>query len=165
MHACLSVPVLSAIKWTHYIQSATLYSWSTTILGTSIIEFSSHKSAPLALYNTITLVTRTKPPVLFFGGHINWHWLLPPSVRGRLIVTNFQSCLEMPQLFKFVFYFCWKILKQDKVNRENSSFIAHLSRPWSIGWVALSFLVRSFVRWSRYGNIWPNIHFFQYILA
>ena len=25
------------------------------------------------------------------------------------------------------------------------SHIAHLSRPWSIGWVALSFLVRSFV--------------------
>ena len=32
--------------------------------------------------------------------------------------------------------------------------IAHLSRPWSIGWVALSFLfVCSFVRPSRYGNI------------
>ena len=34
---------------------------------------------------------------------------------------------------------------------------AHLSRPWSIGWVALSFL---FVRSSRYGNIQPNLHFY-----
>ena len=30
---------------------------------------------------------------------------------------------------------------------------AHLSLPWSIGWVALSFLVRLFVCLSRYGNI------------
>ena len=38
---------------------------------------------------------------------------------------------------------------------------AHLSRPWSIGWVALSFLfVCLFVRPSRYGNIWPNLHFY-----
>ena len=29
------------------------------------------KTAPLALYNTRTLVTRTKPPILFFDGHIN----------------------------------------------------------------------------------------------
>ena len=34
------------------------------------------------------------------------------------------------------------------------------------GPLALSFLVCLFVRWlSRYGNIRPNIHFFQYILA
>ena len=39
--------------------------------------------------------------------------------------------------------------------------IAHLSRPWSIGWVALSFLfVCSFVRPSRYGDIRPNLHFY-----
>ena len=38
---------------------------------------------------------------------------------------------------------------------------AHLSLPWSIGWVALSFLfVCSFVRPSRYGNIRPNLHFY-----
>ena len=46
---------------------------------------------------------------------------------------------------------------------------AHLSRPWSIGWVALSFLVCSFIRSSvrpsQYGKIRPNLHFFQYILA
>ena len=40
--------------------------------------------------------------------------------------------------------------------------IAHLSIPWSIGWVALSFLVRL---WSRYGNIQPNLQIFQYIQA
>ena len=32
-------------------------------------------------------------------------------------------------------------------------------------WVALSFLVWSFVCLSRYGNIRPNLHFFQYIQA
>ena len=32
---------------------------------------------------------------------------------------------------------------------------AHLSLPWSIGWVALSFLL--FVRLSRYGDIRPNL--------
>ena len=41
----------------------------------------------------------------------------------------------------------------------SSSFFFHLSRPWSIGWVALSFLVRSFASPSRYGNIRPNLHF------
>ena len=35
----------------------------------------------------------------------------------------------------------------------NPSFIAHLSLPWSIGWVSLSFLVCS----SRYGNTRPNL--------
>ena len=39
--------------------------------------------------------------------------------------------------------------------------IAHLSRPRSIGWVALSFLVQLSVRLSRYGNIRPNIYFFN----
>ena len=38
----------------------------------------------------------------------------------------------------------------------NPSFIAHLSLPWSIGWVALSFLVRR-RRLSRYGNTRPNL--------
>ena len=51
--------------------------------------------------------------------------------------------------------------------RVKLATIAHLSRPWSIGWVALSFLIRLFVclfvRPSRYGNIRPNLHFFQYI--
>ena len=44
-----------------------------------------------------------------------------------------------------------------------SPFIAHLSLPWSIGWVALSFLVRRlFVRSSScYGDIWLNLHFFN----
>ena len=37
--------------------------------------------------------------------------------------------------------------------------IAHLSIPWSIGWVALSFLVRLS---SHYGNIQPNLQSFQY---
>ena len=43
-----------------------------------------------------------------------------------------------------------------------AKLIAHLSLPWSIGWVALTFLVRrSFVRLSpRYVNIWHNLHFF-----
>ena len=45
-------------------------------------------------------------------------------------------------------------------------FFAHLSRPWSIGWEALSFLfVCLFVRPSRYGDILTNLHFFQYIQA
>ena len=35
-------------------------------------------------------------------------------------------------------------------------YIAHLSRPWSISWVALSFLFCS----SRYGDIRPNLHFY-----
>ena len=35
---------------------------------------------------------------------------------------------------------------------------AHLSRPWSIGWVALSFLVRLFVVPPA---IRPNLHFFS----
>ena len=35
--------------------------------------------------------------------------------------------------------------------------IAHLSLPWSIGWVALSFLVRRRRRLSRYGNTRPNL--------
>ena len=42
--------------------------------------------------------------------------------------------------------------------------IAHLSLPWSNGWVTLSFLVRRlFVRLSRYGNTQPNLHFFSSI--
>ena len=36
-----------------------------------------------------------------------------------------------------------------------STHFAHLSLPWSIGWVALSFLL--FVRLSRYGDIRPNL--------
>ena len=40
----------------------------------------------------------------------------------------------------------------------NRYVFAHLSRPWSIGWVALSFLfVCLFVRPSRYGDIRPNL--------
>ena len=42
--------------------------------------------------------------------------------------------------------------------------IAHLSRPWSIGWVALSFLVRCRSS-SRYGDIRPILHICQYIQA
>ena len=42
------------------------------------------------------------------------------------------------------------------------SLFAHLSRPWSIGWVALSFLFRLL---SCYGDTRPNLHFFQYIQA
>ena len=49
--------------------------------------------------------------------------------------------------------------------RVKLATIAHLSRPWSIGWVALSFLVRLFVclfvRPSRYGNIRLNLRFFN----
>ena len=42
------------------------------------------------------------------------------------------------------------------------SSIAHLSLPWSIGWVALSFLVCLFVRLSsRYVDIRLNLHFFN----
>ena len=51
----------------------------------------------------------------------------------------------------------WLLIPAQLVN------IAHLSRPWSIGWVALSFLVRLSVRPSRCGDIRPNLHFFQYI--
>ena len=37
------------------------------------------------------------------------------------------------------------------------SFIAHLSLPWSIGWVALSFLFRLVGCSSRYGDTRPNL--------
>ena len=40
--------------------------------------------------------------------------------------------------------------------------IAHHSLPWSIGWIALSFLFRLS---SCYGDTRPNLHFFQYIQA
>ena len=43
-------------------------------------------------------------------------------------------------------------------------FIAHLSLSWSTGWVA-SIFPCLFVCLSRYGNTWPNLHFFQYIQA
>ena len=42
-------------------------------------------------------------------------------------------------------------------------WIAHLSRPWSIAmhWLSSSIFPCSFVRPSRYGNIRPNLHFFN----
>ena len=41
-------------------------------------------------------------------------------------------------------------------NFRDKCVIAHLSLPWSIGWVALSFLVRCSLS-SCHGNTWPNL--------
>ena len=53
------------------------------------------------------------------------------------------------------------MILQSFLDTSTLSQIAHLSHPWSIGWVALSFLVCLFVRPSRYGNTRPNLHFFN----
>ena len=61
---------------------------------------------------------------------------------------------------------CLSLSSKLKFGQDIKVEFAHLSRPWSIGWVALSFLfVCLFVRPSRYGNTQSNLHFFQYIQA
>ena len=77
-----------------------------------------------------------------------WTWTQPvrPSCVQFSLLVNQASFTEAPAARS----------KESAVCRENQLF-AHLSLPWSIGWVALSFLVRSFVRLSRHGNTRPNL--------
>ena len=57
---------------------------------------------------------------------------------------------------------CLSLSSKLKFGQDIKVEFAHLSRPWSIGWVALSFLFRLS---SCYGDTRPNLHFFQYIQA
>ena len=52
---------------------------------------------------------------------------------------------------------CLSLSSKLKFGQDIKVEFAHLSRPWSTGWVALSFLFRLS---SCYGDTWPNLHFF-----
>ena len=128
--------------------------------------------------SALLMIVSGKGKECLFKGDIIWCQLFKIDLWLRII--NFSSPLPdhgsiqailshdtapAPR-FARLSLLCSSILKPHL--RNIRIFFAHLSRPWSIGWVALSFLVRLSVRPS----VCPAMvasdqisHFFQYIRA
>ena len=89
-----------------------------------------------------------------FWSKIDHFWAIPSHERSSPEWKKGSSphllcvaCLWNPKYSRLEYKYGRNLWKMSKIGQnEKMAVFAHLSRPWSIGWVALSFLVRSFVR-------------------
>ena len=137
------------------------------VLGGPSISYSSFKPTPIYHRNGLAFSFKKKTcyaiTCFFFIGPRSDH-SLPISLTNWLIdelVETFchglvENWMNWPLLTGILNPTLMSILINIQ-SIQNMQNIAHLSLPWSIGWVALSFL---FCRPSRYGDIWPNLHFY-----